>query len=427
MTYLKLSIITIILASLVSCQKEEDFISPPTGIPTEVEFRSSTISTGSSPPSQPTIFYSATELIVQYDPSLTDSDRDDIRTDFQVPVYEACAHCDGTIEKWDFGPDADIEHKYATAKEKEADAEGIFMVDREFDFFAETVPAVLSGGTGLIDYSAQIVSSNSGITIAVLDSGIDANYPTFSGPFLYNNETEVPEIQSGWDYVEEDNNCYDDNEQVHGTAVASIINHYLTGNGISHQILPIKVANAAGSVSLFDAYCGISYAASVSNIIQMSFGWYDDGEEEDAFTNDIFGSMMERYSDVLFVSSAGNNESDNDALAHYPSNYNQPNKIAVAAANELLNDIADFSNFGASTVDFFSLGTNISFMNADEETVFISGTSFSAPEVAAIAARELYLSGMTLTPSELIATLDELGTPVTFSQPTFYNKILLPY
>lgn len=422
MNYWKLFATMTFLALFVSCQQGESTIIPEVGPSPTVEFRSSL-----SPIPPQGILYSTTELIVQYDPSVTDLQKDDFRNQLQVPSYEECAHCDGTIEKWDFGPGADIEHKYATAKEKEAEAEGLFLVDREFDFYAETPPPTLAGGTEIMDYSSKVVVANSGVTIAVLDSGIDANYPSFTDAFLYNDESGVVEIHSGWDYVEEDDNCYDDNGDVHGTAVASIINRYLTENAIPHQILPIKVADAAGTVSLFDAYCGINYAASVSDIIQMSFGWYDDGEDEDAFTNDIFGSLMERYSDdVLFVTSAGNSGGNNDMLAHYPSNYDKQNNIAIAAANETFDDLAEFSNYGAQTVDFISIGTDVPFINKVEEEVTISGTSFSAPQVAAIAAKELYLTSMDLTPEEIVTNLVLLGLPLDGTNPTLYDKILLP-
>lgn len=426
MSYWKFFATIILFSFFISCQKEEAVIALELRTPLDVEFRSSSNS-GATSSNPQAIMYSMTELIVQYGPSVSEAGKNNIRNQFQVLAYEVCAHCDGTIEKWDFGPGGDIEHKYATAKEKEAEAEGMFMVDREFDFFAETPPPTLSGGTGEMDYSARIVAANSGVTIAVLDSGVDPNYPSFTGAFLYRNESEVTEIQSGWDYVEEDNNCYDDNEEVHGTAVASIINNYLSDHGVPHQILPIKVANAAGTVSLFDAYCGISYAASVSDIIQMSFGWYDDGEDEDAFTNDIFGSLIEKYKNqVLFVTSAGNSGGNNDAIFHYPSNYDKKNNIAIAAANEMLDDLAGFSNFGALSVDFVSLGTAIPFVNSTGEEVPIFGTSFSAPQVTAIAARQLYLFGMNLTPIEIVSRLQLIGTPISPTKPTVYDKILLP-
>lgn len=419
MNYLNLVFTPVLFFLLISCEKEQtmpDEITPST----EVEFRAPLVA-------PPNIMYSQTALIVQYGASLTDTDKDDIRTDFQVPNYEVCAHCDGTIEKWDFGPGADIEHKYATAKEKEAEAEGTFMVDREFDFFSDTDAPSLGGGTGSTDYLSKIVAANSGVTIAVLDSGVDANYPSFAGAFLYRDETMTSEIQSGWDYVEEDDNCYDDNLQVHGTAVASIINSYLVNKLIPHQILPIKVAKSDGRVSLFDAYCGISYAAGVADVIQMSFGWYDYGEEEDAFTNDIFASLIEKYEDeVLFVTSAGNSGTNNDVLHHYPSNYDKTNVVAIAAANEMLDDLAGFSNYGASTVDFISLGTAVPFINAEGENVFISGTSFSAPQVAAIAAEHLYLSGLELTPAELLLDLYALGIPIDCMNPTLHDRLLLP-
>lgn len=424
MKFLQLITIIFALACFSACEQEQLFVTEKT-TNNNIDFRSSS-SVGGSSTGQAGVVYSATELIVQYDDTWTETEKQDLRDEFQVSSYEVCAHCDDHIEKWDFDPGVDIEHKYSTAEGKEAEAEG-FKVDREFGFPGSSDTFSLSGGSENTAYSSYIVSENTGVSIAVLDTGVDANYPSFSEPFLYKADGEIAEIQSGWDYVQEDDNCYDDNEKVHGTAVASIINKHLRSNDIPHQILPVKIADETGKISLFNALCALSYAASRVDIVQMSFGWYDTGEDEDAFTNDIFSGLIEQYEDeVLFVSSAGNSAYDNDIHNHYPSNYTANNVLAIAAANSTLDDIAAYSNYGATSVDFMSLGTEVPFMNAGGDPVSISGTSFAAPQVAAIAAEKMYEAGMSLTPLEVLALLDESGVFIESSKPILYNKLLLP-
>ena len=61
---------------------------------------------------------------------------------------------------------------------------------------------------------------------------------------------------------------------------------------------------------------------------------------------------------TLFVVAAGNDGEDNDDLPTYPCNYTSVNLICVAATSE--NDaLADFSNFGAESVDLAAPGTDI--------------------------------------------------------------------
>lgn len=449
MDALKFSIIILLTVVAFSCQKEELTPIDQTGFSLETGGIADPTSSFSKPAlaspiystpifATPTFAYSQTELIVFYDPSTTDAYKNALRNNMGVASYETCAYCDDTIEKWifDFSQGGSIEHKYSTAKEDEAEAEGMYKVYREFSFTSDSNIPMLTGGTGNVDFSSKVVGANSGVTIAILDTGVDANYPTFSTPFLYKNVDEA-EIESGWDYVNDDDNCYDDNEYVHGTAVASIINTYLNDHSIPHQILPVKVANDLGKISLYKACCGMSYAAGTEgvDIVQMSFGWYDPEGDSDASINGIFSKVIEKYSDVLFVCSAGNSNADNDgAIAHYPSNYSQSNIISVAAANAAIDAVADFSNYGGSSVDFISIGTNLGFSSLSDgdgdgvyDMVSISGTSFSAPQIAAIAAKKLYISGMELTPVGIIdALIITEGIGLYPIKPTKYNKILLP-
>ena len=61
---------------------------------------------------------------------------------------------------------------------------------------------------------------------------------------------------------------------------------------------------------------------------------------------------------MLFVAAAGNSNSNNDATANCPSNYNAPNVLAVAATDNRDNK-SSFSSFGATTVDLGAPGTAI--------------------------------------------------------------------
>ena len=84
--------------------------------------------------------------------------------------------------------------------------------------------------------------------------------------------------------------------------------------------------------------------------------------------------------DTMFVVAAGNDSSNNDALPDYPASIQAANKIVVAATLGY-SEIAEFSNFGARTVDVAAPGVAIQAAAPANTYVFMSGTSQAAPFV----------------------------------------------
>lgn len=374
--------------------------------------------------------FSKREIIVQFKDNVRNSKKAALRQLYQVVDYEVCTHCDRVIEKWDFGPGIDLENKLGSVSSGSGGAESIQNVMMEFEFKSETDYFSMTGGSGNQNYVSKIVEQNEGVTIAVLDSGIDANYPTFdSRPFLYNaTDDGLPGVNSGWDYVNEDHNSYDNYHEAHGTTVSAFIYNSLNEEQIPFQLLPVKVANEDGVVSIFDMLCGMLFSLPKADILQVSLGWYD-ANGANPYTSSIFLDLLHEYEDVLVVTSAGNSDNNNDGnIAHYPSNFSSstPNVIAVGATNHENTDTSYFTNYGIYSVDFLSIGTNIPFINSAGDPVYVSGTSFSAPHVTAVAAGILYNSGMTYTPSEIINAIDMDGIHVNFSKETKYEKFIPP-
>ncbi|NHN25778.1 S8 family serine peptidase [Flavobacterium jejuense] len=383
--------------------------------------------------------YAKDKLIVQYAPGTSDSVKNDLRDMFGTTSYELCAHCnDDSIELWFFGNGIDIEPKKTAIEQGSGGGvEAIVDVDYEFTFGVDLSNPNL--GT-ITDYSYMpyVKPINNGVTIAVLDTGIaptigEDTSPVFTAPFLYNASDDGNAlIESGWDFVNDDNNCFDDNNGRHGTVVSSIITKILNESvpTVPHQIMPLKVCNEYGRASYFNFLCATSFGLEHAEILQMSLGWYDDGFGD--FLNTIMSTLIEANPNALIITSAGNLESNNDYYAHYPSGYVHDNIIAVAASNKLVtsdayfdaSNIAWFSNYGNESVDVFAKGENIPFLGYE-----MQGTSFAAPVVTAVVAR-IKNSNPSYNSNELKTQLINSGINCPLSFDTLkkvkYNKIILP-
>ncbi|MEP2935268.1 MAG: S8 family serine peptidase [Gilvibacter sp.] len=371
--------------------------------------------------------YAKDRLIIQYKPGVSAAKKATLRHRYRVLEYVSCALCpEENIELWIFGSGINIENQSISIQTGSGGPEGLILnIDNEFNFLIENEGNTGIDGSYVTSFTSQIVPGNNGVTLAVLDTGVDVNFPVFDTPFLYNAQYDaVGGESSGWDFVNNNDNCYDDFPLVHGTMVTYVINRNLKNLGIPHQIIPVKVSDHNGVASYFNILCGLNYALPRAHIVQMSLGWYD-LDNTDNFVNDIFTNLIETYQEqTLVVTSAGNQFYDNDNVAHYPSNYPAENLLAIAAANEGLSNTASFSNYGRTNVDFYAPGEHIVFYDMGMSPMYISGTSYAAPHAAARAAQLMYDSGMSLTPAAMISLIDATATPISYSKLVKYRKLI---
>lgn len=126
--------------------------------------------------------------------------------------------------------------------------------------------------------------------------------------------------------------------------------------------------------------------------------------------------MFGENPNVLFVPSAGNADGDNpptntDAVPAAPAVFSVifPNVITIAATDHD-GKIADFSFYGATSVNMGAPGVNILAPTLGGFELYMSGTSMAAPAVAGTAA-ELRLSNPKLTARQVREILEYSGKP----------------
>jgi len=216
---------------------------------------------------------------------------------------------------------------------------------------------------------AHRLSHGQGVTVAVVDTGIDFTHPALQGRIL----------PDGHDFVQNDNDPSETCPQApqetpgcgHGTFVASIISLVAP----QAQILPIRAFDERGIGTAFNIAKAIGHAVdNGAVIINMSFGM-----QRDSFVIDFaLRSAFDRG--VLLVASAGNNNSGDP---RYPAG---KDNLVVAVAATDANDVkADFSNYGPH-IDVSAPGVGIYGAYPDGRFGIWNGTSFAAPFVSGEAA-----------------------------------------
>ena len=110
------------------------------------------------------------------------------------------------------------------------------------------------------------------------------------------------------------------------------------------------------------------------------------------------------------VCRCGNNGSNTDSAPFYPASYNAPNVVAVAATDNR-DQIASFSNFGATSVDLGAPGVNVLSTTIGNTYSFFSGTSMATPHVSG--AEALVLSVCSLDTAALKSNLLSNVDPIT--------------
>ena len=256
-----------------------------------------------------------------------------------------------------------------------------------------------TGGTAGADIRAEqawgVTTGSRSVVVAVIDSGIDYTHPDLAAN-IYANTGEIPgngldddhngfvDDIRGWDFANHDNNPFDD--LGHGTHVAGTIgamgNNAVGVSGVNWTVtlMPVKFLGADGSGSIANATAAVEYATAAGVDI-MSNSWGGGG-----FSQALLDAITAASdAGILFVAAAGNDGSNNDIFPTYPSGYNVPGIVAVAATDSNDN-LAVFSNYGSQTVDLGAPGVSILSTLPGGGYGVYSGTSMATPHVSGAAA-----------------------------------------
>ena len=245
----------------------------------------------------------------------------------------------------------------------------------------------------------NLTTGGLGVTVAVVDTGVAYTHPDL-----------VANMVTGWDFFSNDG---DPSDAVgHGTHVAGTIGAFgnngagVTGVNWRVRLMPLRVGDAnnipaSAVVAAFDHAC-----ANGVKIVNGSFGGFS--------ASSAIHDAIARCPGMLFVFSAGNNSSSNDARPVFPCNDPSPNVVCVAATNQS-DQLASFSNYGTS-VELAAPGNGILSTYIGPEYAILNGTSMAAPHVsgaaALVLARRPSLTSIQLRQALMLSADPKPGLPV---------------
>lgn len=237
-----------------------------------------------------------------------------------------------------------------------------------------------------------------GITIAVIDTGIDLN----------NTDIASNISKSSWNFVNNTSDVMDDNG--HGTFVASEMTAAnngvgLTGASYDSYLMVLKALDEYGGGSAATACTAIKYAVDHgANIINMSLGG-------GAYSGYATALQYAKDHNVLVVMAAGNNAGASPVdPAAYAKQFD--NCLAVGALQSDAKgavSMTSFSNRAGSENSYGfvdAAGRNVIGYTVGGEIASWAGTSMAAPLVASAAAL-VWSSDPTATAAQIVQTLSQ--------------------
>jgi serine protease AprX len=237
-----------------------------------------------------------------------------------------------------------------------------------------------------------------GILIALLDGGFRNASSVAAMEHLYTQQ----KIVATYDFVDLEENVYDDHE--HGLNVWSVVGAYapgsLIGSAYGASYILLRTEDVMSETPLEEANWAraVEYADSLGvDIINSSLGYTTFDNPADSYTyqdmdgqTSLIAAAAEAAAErgILVINSAGNEGAFTWKYITTPAD--APSVLAIGATNQY-NDYVYFSSIGPTSdgrikPDLSAMGENILVATASGGLTGTSGTSFSCPLVAGLAA-----------------------------------------
>jgi len=237
-------------------------------------------------------------------------------------------------------------------------------------------------------------TGSSTVVVAVIDDSVDINHADLYAN-IWTNLGEIPNNNidddnnnyvddvHGWDFVDNDNDpsANPGTGEGHGTMVAGCIgatgNNGVLGSGVNWNvsIMPLKFLGDVASELAALNYAIDNYA----QIVNASWGGPQFSRSES------LGMAKLLSKGILLVTAAGNYDGNNDRVADYPSSLPYANILAVGAHN-IKGKYTDWTHYGQTSIDVAAPGESVFVLSPASGSEFASGTSFSSPLTAGVAA-----------------------------------------
>ena len=284
------------------------------------------------------------------------------------------------------------------------------------DLWQQNVMTNLDGPGGLHTFGSGAVQAwdanqvgSRDVYVGIIDTGVDISHHDLA-PNIWTNPFEtagngldddgngyVDDVH-GWDFYHDDASVYDSvGADFHGTHVAGTLgaqggNHW-GGVGMNWAVtmIPLKFIDGDGSVS--DAVAALDYLTDLKtehglNVVASNNSW--GGAEESTALEDAINRGGD--AGILFVASAGNEGVNTDLEVHRPSGLECDTRfdtgdprgydcVISVAAIDGAGALADFSNYGATSVDIGAPGVQVASTYPGNNFAYLSGTSMAAPHV----------------------------------------------
>jgi subtilisin family serine protease len=361
-----------------------------------------------------------TRIIVGRDPGLTAGERASIRQDAGVRLVrtlriantEVVTTGDPTAALAQLRSDPDVQYaeidRVRHAFTNDPGYAGQWALDNTGSNLHDNFTPALAYGTPNADMNVPEAwlrgALGAGVTVAVVDSGVEATHPDLAGQIASGSRGFVGGVDGG--FVD---------GYGHGTHVSGIIaaasgnSQGIAGIAPGAKVVALKALDDTGSGNDSDIAAAFDYAGDHGiRIVNASLGGVG--------ASTTLTNAMARHPGTLYVIAAGNSSVDNDTNVIWPCNAPVDNIVCVGASTQ--NDVrAGFSNYGARNVDLFAPGEDIYSTFKGGAYKLQDGTSMASPAVAAEAALVLSVS-----PTLPTAQLKSILLQAVDAKPDFSGK-----